>query len=184
MDRIASCCCGALRATVSGDPALVAACHCEQCQRRTGSAFGISAYFPAERVRPEGVSRIFARAGQDGRRIEGHFCPECGTTLYWKADFMPDHIGVAVGTFADPQFPAPTVSGWEQTKHPWVAFAHKVLHLREQRPPLGLPFGLALLIMRSMGRMVLSQWVLLTVMQWISAPRPHTDRRISDRHRD
>ena len=27
------------RAEVSGEPTLVAACHCEQCQRRTGSAF-------------------------------------------------------------------------------------------------------------------------------------------------
>ena len=45
MDRLARCCCGALRAEVSGDPTLVAACHCEQCQRRTGAAFGISALY-------------------------------------------------------------------------------------------------------------------------------------------
>jgi len=181
MVRIASCCCGALRAEAVGEPALVAACHCEQCQRRTGSAFGISAYFPAERVRTEGMSRIFARAGQDGRMIEGHFCPQCGTTLYWKAEFMPGHVGIAAGTFCDPHFPPPTVSAWERSKHPWVTFVPKVLHLQEQRSPLGLPLGLALLLMRSMGRIVLGQWLLLTVMQWISAPRSRAGERISDR---
>jgi hypothetical protein len=101
--------------------------------------------------------------------IEGHFCPECGTTLYWKAEFMPGHIGIAAGTFFDPGFPAPTISAWEQSKHPWVSLNHTVLHLRDQRPPLGLPFGFALLVMRSIGRIALSRWILLTMLQWMSA---------------
>ncbi|WP_371827032.1 hypothetical protein [Microvirga sp. VF16] len=51
---------------------------------------------------------------------------------------MPGYIGVAAGAFADPTFPAPTISAWEQSKHPWVSFGHKALHLQGQRPPLGL----------------------------------------------
>jgi hypothetical protein len=97
MPRIACCCCGALRAEVSGDPALVVACHCEQCQRRTGSAFGLSAYFPADQVRVDGPSKIFSRTGQESRLIQGHFCSECGTTVYWQAEFMPGHVGAASG---------------------------------------------------------------------------------------
>lgn len=33
---------------------------------------------------------------------------------------MPDSIGVAVGSFADPGYPHPTRSVWERTKHPWA----------------------------------------------------------------
>jgi len=139
--------------------------------------FGLSAYFPAEQVRIEGESKVFSRAGQEGRRIQGYFCPKCGTTLYWEAEFMPGHIGIAAGTFCDPTFPAPTVSSWEQSKHPWVSFGHKVLHLQGQRPPLGLPLGLALLLMRSAGRIALTQWLLLTVLQWITPPHSHPGRR-------
>ena len=40
MTRIARCCCGSLRTEATGEPALVAACHCMECQRRTGSPFG------------------------------------------------------------------------------------------------------------------------------------------------
>jgi len=40
MSGIAHCCCGSLRAGATGEPALVAACHCMECQRRTSSAFG------------------------------------------------------------------------------------------------------------------------------------------------
>jgi hypothetical protein len=171
MSKIAYCCCGSLRAEVSGHPDLVAACHCEQCQRRTGSAFGISAYFPKDQVRTAGPSRVFSRAGQEGRTIQAHFCPECGTTLYWEADFMPGHIGIAAGTFFDPDFPAPTVSAWERSKHPWVNLGQKVLHLQEQRPPLWLPLGVALLCLRWAGRLALSRWILLTLLQWVSPPR-------------
>jgi hypothetical protein len=38
------CCCGALRAEVTGEPPRVGVCHCMECQRRTGSAFGVVAF--------------------------------------------------------------------------------------------------------------------------------------------
>jgi hypothetical protein len=52
--REASCSCGQLRLTVEGDPIRLSMCHCLACQRRTGSAFGIQARFPADRVRIAG----------------------------------------------------------------------------------------------------------------------------------
>ena len=39
-----------------------------------------------------------------------HFCPECGSTLFWEPERMPPLIGVAVGAFADPSFPQPEQS--------------------------------------------------------------------------
>ena len=134
MSRTAHCCCGALRAEVSADPSLVVACHCEQCQRRTGTAFGVSAYFPADQVRITGSSKVFSRESQAGRKVEMHFCPECGTTVFWEAAFMPGHVGIAAGAFSDPAFPPPTISAWERSKHPWISFAGPVLHLSEQTP--------------------------------------------------
>ena len=51
MTRIAHCCCGSLRAEATREPAPVAACHCMECQRRSGSPLGVSTYFPKEQVR-------------------------------------------------------------------------------------------------------------------------------------
>jgi hypothetical protein len=56
MKKIAHCCCGALRAEATGEPAFLGARHCTECQRRTGSAFGVGTYFPKEQVRAEGPS--------------------------------------------------------------------------------------------------------------------------------
>ena len=116
MPRIAHCSCGSLRVETTGEPTLVAACHCRECQRRTGTPYGVSAYFKKAQVRAEGANKIYIRDGQEGRKIRFCFCPTCGTSVYWETDYLPDQIGVAVGTFADPSFPAPTLSVWEESR--------------------------------------------------------------------
>ena len=132
MNRNARCCCGSLRVETSGEPAAVVACHCGECQRRTGSPFGVGAYFPRANVRTQGASKVYVRDGQEGRKLRMHFCPTCGTNLYWEADRRPDDIGVAVGAFVDPNFPAPTRSVWEESRHDWVAFGHQLDHFARQ----------------------------------------------------
>ncbi len=54
--RHAACACGRLRVSCEGDPVRVSVCHCLECQRRTGSVFGVSARFPKDRVAVEGTS--------------------------------------------------------------------------------------------------------------------------------
>jgi hypothetical protein len=34
---------------------------------------------------------------------------------------LPGYITIAIGNFADPNFPAPTIAVWEQSRHPWVS---------------------------------------------------------------
>jgi hypothetical protein len=48
------------------------------------------------------------------------FCPVCGTTLLWRMAEAPDVVAVAVGAFADPRFPAPVRSVYEERAHDWV----------------------------------------------------------------
>ena len=123
MERTASCACGQLSITVSGDPRFVAACSCTQCQKRTGSAFGLSAYFRNRQVvEIKGESTQARRIADSGLPITGHFCPQCGSTVYWQGDFLKGHTGVAAGCFADPDFPEPSFSVWNATRHHWVEF--------------------------------------------------------------
>jgi hypothetical protein len=41
--------------------------------------------------------------------------------VFWENEGFPGHVTVAIGNFADPNFPAPNVSVWEESGHPWVA---------------------------------------------------------------
>ena len=126
VQRQAACQCGQLRVRLEGDPALVSSCHCLACQRRTGSAFGFQARFPRDRVRITGASREYVRRSDDGEPRTYHFCPDCGATVYYVLDSVPDLVAVPVGAFADPAFPPPRVSIWESRRHAWVTLPQSV----------------------------------------------------------
>jgi hypothetical protein len=82
MTRMAQCCCGSLRADARTEPEIVAMCHCTECQRRTGSTFGVSSYFKVSDVEVSGPSTSYVRTGTSGNKVETHFCPTCGSTVY------------------------------------------------------------------------------------------------------
>jgi hypothetical protein len=126
--REASCSCGALRIRVRGDPVRVSICHCLACQRRTGSAFGVQARFPVGDVQIAGESHRYVRTGDSGGRCTFHFCPQCGSTVFYLLDGMPEVVAVPVGAFADPDFPAPRFSVYEARRHGWVGLPHDIEH--------------------------------------------------------
>lgn len=121
--REARCGCGALSVRCLGEPTFVALCHCLDCQRRTGSIFGITAFFPEQDVEITGASRSWTRSSDNGTSVRFHFCPECGSNLFWYPERKPGMVAVAAGNFADPNFPAPSVSVYEHHRHPWAELA-------------------------------------------------------------
>jgi hypothetical protein len=120
MTRTAACACGSLRVTCAGEPMIVSLCHCLACQKRTGSHYGIAGFFRREDVRVEGPSKCYARPSDSGFPVSFHFCPDCGSTVFWEPGRKPEVIAVAVGAFADPAFPAPTQAVYAEHRHPWV----------------------------------------------------------------
>lgn len=121
MVREATCRCGALRALCVGEPVRVSVCHCLACQQRTGSAFAAQARWPDERITVSGESREWVRIGDSGHRATYRFCPTCGSTVAYVIEGWPGVTAVPVGAFADPTFPAPRFSVYEDRKHTWTA---------------------------------------------------------------
>lgn len=127
--RVASCSCGQLRIQVTGHPLVVGVCHCLACQRRTGSVFAVQARFPRSAVRIEGASTEFVRTGDAGTKATFHFCPQCGATLFFTTAGREDSIAIPVGAFADPSFPAPSLSVYEERMHSWLCMPKDIEHM-------------------------------------------------------
>lgn len=99
------CACGSVRYRTTGTPERVSACACRWCQKRTGSALGISVYFDKHAiVFLRGTLRKYRLVADSGRWIESQFCEKCGTTVTWTLEFLPDFQGIAGGTFDPPTF--------------------------------------------------------------------------------
>jgi hypothetical protein len=126
--REAACHCGQLRLEVSGEPLAVSICNCLACQRRTGSAFGMQAGYKAEQVQVTGRFNDYSRISDEADRKEHvfHFCPDCGSQVFYTEPSEPDLLVVSVGSFADPAFPPPTESGYDSRRHPWVQLPDSV----------------------------------------------------------
>jgi hypothetical protein len=119
--RDAVCSCGQLQLRAEGDPIRISMCHCLACQRRTGSAFGIQARFRSDHVRVVGRYRDYVRVSDEGEERAFHFCPDCGATVFYTLATVPGAVAVPIGAFAEPAFPAPTISVFESRRHPWIA---------------------------------------------------------------
>lgn len=128
MIRRAECACGRVSAVVEGEPAKVLMCHCDYCQRRTGSVFNVSCYYARESVLElNGETKVFSESA-NSIGIKYNFCPNCGTTVHWtygeametSYPGMAKFRGFAVGCFVDKDFPPPQFELQRQFAHHWV----------------------------------------------------------------
>ena len=120
--HIARCACARTSITVAGDPRFHAVCHCTNCKRRTGSAFGVSAYYQrAAIIEQVGATSVYALHNAHRKEDqERHFCPTCGTTLFWTTSTAPELVGIAAGCFGEEQPGVPRATFTHAKKLPWV----------------------------------------------------------------
>ena len=119
MVRTASCCCQKSAITVEGEPRLNGICHCDDCKRRTGSAFGWSAYFADEQVTETRGKTTAYKLEIDPPQTR-YFCEDCGSTLYWKSGAFPEMTGIAGGSFIAPPLSEPEASYRNAKKCGWL----------------------------------------------------------------
>ena len=118
---LGQCLCGAVRYRVHREPLAVYACHCTDCQRRTGSAFAMSMI-----VRPEDLELVAGETTSylarlpDGRTKSGQMCLACGTRLWGTPVKHPEIRVVQPGTLDQPCRLAPALHQWVSEAQPWL----------------------------------------------------------------
>ncbi len=120
MTRTARCCCQQLTITVNAEPVLQGICHCEDCKKRTGSAFAWSAYFRPQNVdKTEGEFYTYVVNSDNPQKR--HFCNNCGSTLFWESSAFDGLIGIAAGNFTDVPLAEPGLTLSNTSKCPWLS---------------------------------------------------------------
>src|SRR5262245_25131169 len=116
------CLCRDIRYRAFGPPLEAIVCHCNFCQRRTGAAFAIEVFFPANQVEFIGSSlkTYEHRSEVHGRWLRLDFCSRCGTSIGVTAERRPGQRGLNGGTFDDPTWFAISRHIWTTSKVPWV----------------------------------------------------------------
>ena len=118
------CLCGSVRYRVGGNPKVAGVRHCTFCKRRTGSAFGMFAYFDESAVEiTRGDLKTYEyRSDESSRWLKLEFCPNCGTSVTGTAEWAPGARVIFGGTFDDPNWIKPQVHVWTRSALHWVVF--------------------------------------------------------------
>ena len=119
-DRTGGCQCGRLRYRITAEPRVLAACHCTECQRQSGSAFGLSLVVDRAHLQMEsGTPKLFTRTGGSGKPVVCAFCGDCGTRITHAPEVLPDTINVKAGTLDDTAGLRPAFHVWLKSKQGW-----------------------------------------------------------------
>lgn len=115
------CNCGAIRYRIDGKPAVVAQCHCRNCQRQSGSAFSVNLLIKADSVTSTGSLTTYEdRDTFSGSPVYRRFCSICGSPVFSEPAQGNGMVVVKAGTLDDPGGFTPGVSLWTSTQWPWV----------------------------------------------------------------
>lgn len=115
------CNCGAVRYRLSGDPITVAACHCANCRRQSGSAFSVNVVVRADAMTVTGDLTTWQDDDtESGAPVLRQFCATCGSPIRSLSAASPRIAIVKAGTVDDPGGFVPQLHVWTQSALPWV----------------------------------------------------------------
>lgn len=124
------CLCGAVRYRATGEPLVVAHCHCRMCQRQSGAAFVTWVAFPVAAFAFTAGSPASLRSSAKAERT---FCAACGGTLTFRHDDSRHQVDVAAGSLDDPEAITPTDHIWTSSQLSWLTLGDRLPRHRGER---------------------------------------------------
>ncbi|MEA2495932.1 MAG: hypothetical protein QOJ29_3843 [Thermoleophilaceae bacterium] len=115
------CLCGSITYELTSEPFAQALCHCEDCQRQTGTAFSVVIGLRRDAFTVEGntLASIDTTGDVHGTATHRHFCSACGSPIFSVVDAQPDVVYVKAGTLDDKSWLEPNAEVFTRSAQPW-----------------------------------------------------------------
>jgi hypothetical protein len=101
-------------------PLLAYACHCHDCQTRSGSAFALTVVARSADVAVEGQPAVLRLTSPSGREVEHTTCPACAVRLFVRGAEAPEFTSLRAGTLDDASWVMPVAQTWVESALPWA----------------------------------------------------------------
>ena len=113
-----SCLCGSIQYEVTGPLGRITHCHCSQCRKAHGAAFGTYARVNwADFNLTAGAGEIGSHESSPG--VRRTFCKRCGAILLFIRESRPESFSLAIGTLDDDPQIRPVAHIFVGSKAPW-----------------------------------------------------------------
>lgn len=80
--KTGSCLCGQVTYELNGEPLVIHACHCVECQKISSSAYGVNLWIEGKDLKVTGELSKYTTTGGSGKPHDSHFCGQCGSAIY------------------------------------------------------------------------------------------------------
>ncbi len=131
------CLCGAIRYTLNADPVMVAACHCKDCQKQTGTAYSVVMGVPADAVSfDSGTPKTYQTTGTSGMPVDRKFCGDCGSPILTDVKVIEGLLFIKGGTLDDTSSVEVGAEIWCDSKAQWATLPESLPKM-PGNPPAG-----------------------------------------------
>jgi hypothetical protein len=96
------CACGSIRYQLLAQPMFVHCCHCDDCQRLTGSAFVLNAIIETQAIKLIRGKPLGVPVPRENGAHDIYRCPKCQTAVWSDYGHRPNLRFVRVGTLDKP----------------------------------------------------------------------------------
>lgn len=143
-----SCQCGEVTYYLTGEPLMTYACHCKDCQKRTGSAFSMGMVCAITSLKLTGQLSSWTRTSDNGNTNTRYSCENCGNIIYGKSDLSPKLVRLQPGTLDSTGEVTPEVHIWTQNAQHWLNIPDNVISFKTQPDNLSEAFQSAAITSR------------------------------------
>jgi hypothetical protein len=122
------CACGAIRYRINAEPLTYYICHCTDCQKLSGSAYGLSMPILKETL------EVLSGTPEQGRfetsvgKIKTlHHCGNCFTRLWADPPDLPEVVLIRPGAIENPEGLVPVAHTFTDSAQAWVTIPDDAL---------------------------------------------------------
>lgn len=131
-----SCLCGEIRYEIRGPLLGINYCHCSQCRKASGTAFGANAGVATEHFALTGGRECLA-SHESSPGKKRYFCRRCGSPVYSQHAAYSDRVYVRIGTLDDEPDRAADVHIHVASKASWYDITDQLPQIQREE---GLDF--------------------------------------------
>ena len=124
---LGNCLCGQIKFRLTSEPLTLYACHCTDCQLRSGGALLLSMWVYRESLELlEGNPQLVSSIANDGRERRNKVCPACSVRLWSEPINRPKLAVLRPSTLHRAKEFAPIAHQFVRSALPWFVFPEGV----------------------------------------------------------
>lgn len=135
------CACKAVRYRINGEPVMSLNCHCRDCQRASGSAYGpfMIVWKDDLEIDSDQLS-TYSRLSEAGNDVERRFCRSCGSPVINYLPGRPKLVFVHAASLDEPEAYKPEMDIWTGSASGWDVMDSELVSC-DGSPPVPDDFG-------------------------------------------